>query len=191
MVLNIDLAPTLLDLAGIKVPEVMDGESLVPIIKGEKTEWRKHFFFEHYVSPSPYYYIRYIPRNVGVRTENAKYIKWVDFEPFPEEYFDLTSDPVEANNLINNKDYIDMIDANKLLFEDWRRKNPIDFDYDPYGKRPHFGAKEIDWERFKEVRPKEYEKIKTEIERMGVTWEVALNDWEIRYEISMNTGYWY
>ena len=47
------------------------------------------------------------------------------------------------------------------------------------------------WNRFKEVRPKEYEKIKREVERMGVTWKQALYDWDTRFKICMKVGYWY
>ncbi len=83
MVLNIDVAPTLLDLAGVEVPDVMDGKSLVPLISGPATrdsrlaqeEWRSHFFFEHYHSGANR---NYIARNEGVRTLDAKYLRWVD-----------------------------------------------------------------------------------------------------------------
>ena len=49
----------------------------------------------------------------------------------------------------------------------------------------------MDWEKFKAFRPKQYAKIADEVERMGVTWEQAVNDWNIRFEICKNAGYWY
>ncbi len=82
MVLNIDIAPTLLDLAGVPVPEIMDGRSIVPLMYDKKTEWR-------------------------------------------------------------------------------------------------------------EKNPEEYEKISAEIRRLGVNWDQAVNDWEVRKEICRNTRYWY
>ena len=60
-----------------------------------------------------------------------------------------------------------------------------------YGRRAQALAPEIDWDEFKKVRPEEYAKIKAQIERLGVTWEQAMNDWKIRYEICSHAGYWY
>lgn len=188
MVLNIDVAPTVLDLAGIPVPKVMDGQSIAPLINDEKTKWRTHFFYEHYTSPAP---VKYIPRNVGVRTENTKYFRWIDLDLLAEEFYDLTIDPMETNNLINNPEYLEQIQAARKQYELWRRKNPSTYQYDSYGPRAQSGAKKIDWERFKKIRPKEYEKIKAEIDRLSVSWEQAVNDWEIRYEICSKAGYWY
>jgi arylsulfatase A-like enzyme len=188
MVLNIDIAPTLLDMAGIPVPETMDGKSLVPLIYNKKAKWRDHFFYEHFTSLAP---IRYIPRNVGVRTQTAKYVRWIDMNPPVEEYFDLTVDSDERTNLISNPEYKNQIVAARNLFDNWRTDNPSTYTYDVYGSRPQFGAKDIDWEKFKEVRPKEYEKIKAAVDSMEVTWEQALDDWEIRSEICLKTKYWY
>jgi arylsulfatase A-like enzyme len=188
MVLNIDVAPTLLDLAGIKPPEVMDGCSLIPLMKGEKTAWREHFFFEHYTTPAM---IKYIPRNVGVRTENLKYARWIDMDPPIEEFYDLSKDPLESRNLIGNPEYKSQVDALRKKYDQWREENPSTYKYDSYGARPQAVAKEIDWDRFKKVRPKEYEKIKAQVERLGVTWEQAMNDWELRCEICSHAGYWY
>ena len=68
MVLNIDIAPTLLGLAGVDIPDVMDGKSLVPLITSasppEPSAWRAEFFFEHYYSPTRG---KYIARNEGIR----------------------------------------------------------------------------------------------------------------------------
>ena len=49
----------------------------------------------------------------------------------------------------------------------------------------------MDWEKFKEFRPIQYERIKLEIEKLGVTWEQAMTDWKIRYQISKKAKYWY
>ena len=193
MVLNIDIAPTLLDLAGISVPELMDGMSMKSLINGSEKNWRSHFFFEHYCSP--YMIPSYIPRNVGVRFKDSKYLKWIEVEADPsnsiEEFYDLNRDPREANNLINNEEYTNEIENARRIFDTWRKENPSTFHYDVFGSRAQFGATEIDWERFKVEKPADYERIKLEIERLGVSWEEAIYDWEIRREISANASYWY
>ncbi len=47
-VLNIDIAPTLMDLAGLPVPKEMHGKSLVPVLTGNATTWRKDWLYEYY-----------------------------------------------------------------------------------------------------------------------------------------------
>lgn len=93
MALNIDLMPTLLDLAGVKPPEWVQGQSLVPLLNDAPGFKRDAWFFEHnFVHPG-------IPRSEGIRTEDWKYIVWTDQSPEYEELFDLRADPHELNNL--------------------------------------------------------------------------------------------
>lgn len=188
MVLNIDVAPTLLDLAGVKVPDIMDGRSLVPVIDGKKTDWRDRFFYEHFCSPAP---VKYIPRNQGMRTTTEKYVHWLDPQCDLEEFYDLVNDPEEINNLIDNPEYKPRIDAARREFKAWREKNPSTYSYDVYGRRGQALAPEIDWDEFAKAHPEEYAKIKAQIERFGVTWEQAMDDWEIRYKVCSHAGYWY
>ena len=92
MALNIDIGPTLLDIAGIPVPAEMDGQSLVPIIRDPDARGRDAFLLEFW---------RYFPENtpsyVGVRTQRYKYI---EFERGRKPWlFDIQEDPEELNNL--------------------------------------------------------------------------------------------
>lgn len=100
LVLNIDIAPTILDLAGIPAPAEMDGMSLLPLLKGENVSWRKDFWMEHVavieVEGTP------IPDSRGLRTENWKYIRYLNAVPEVEEMYDLQSDPSESINRIND-----------------------------------------------------------------------------------------
>jgi len=97
MALNIDMAPTLLDLAGIPAPAEMDGESLLPILRDMGTEGRKAFLMEFWK-----YYPENTPSYVGVRTDTHKYIK---FEKGRKPWiFDLVNDPKEMNNLFGTAD---------------------------------------------------------------------------------------
>jgi arylsulfatase A-like enzyme len=193
MVLNIDVAPTLLELAGVPVPDGMDGRSLLPLISDPRPliseKWRDHFFFEHFTSPAPA--ARYIPRNQGIRTTTEKYFRWSDPQCGAEEFYQLIRDPEEVSNLIDRPEFAQEVSKVKALFEQWRRENPSTYTYDSYGRRAQALAPEIDWKRFAEVRPKEYAKIKAEVERLGVSWEQAMDDWAIRYEICSKAGYWY
>ncbi len=97
--LNIDIAPTILDLAGEKVPEDMQGRSLLPIIKNQNKNWRKDFFYEHLFDHPT------IPKSIGVRTEIWKYIRYTDEKPVFEELYDLKKDPLEEKNLSTNKSF--------------------------------------------------------------------------------------
>ena len=95
--LNIDLAPTLLQLAGVPAPSAMEGRSLVPLMKGAKTEWRKSFLIEYYSD-------RVFPRirQMGykaVRNERWKYIHYFELEGM-DELYDLKADPYEMKNII-------------------------------------------------------------------------------------------
>jgi len=193
MVLNIDVAPTLLDLAGIKVPELMDGLSMKPLIQGKEVAWRTHFFFEHYCSPCMV--PSYIARHVGVRFTDSKYVRWIEVNTKPdsimEEYYDLSKDPLEANNLIQDPAYSQELEKARSVFDRWREENPSTFRFDITGARAQFGAPEVDWVEFKEAKPAEYKRIQAEVERLGVSWEDAVKDWEVRLEICTNAVYWY
>jgi arylsulfatase A-like enzyme len=189
MVLNIDIAPTLLDLAGVEVPEIMDGKSLMHLMKGENVVWRKEFAYEHFTSPSTI--PAPIPRNDGIRTEDFKYVRWFDIDPAVEELFDLPKDPGEMTNLVKNPEYAERLKVLRAKYDTWRKANPSTFKYDTYGRRAQYGAPEIDWDKFKRMRPAEYSKIAKQVEALGVTWEQAVNDREIRIKICKATRYWY
>lgn len=96
MVLNIDMAPTILSFAGLKAPEVMQGRSLTPLLGDAAQEWRDDFFYEHHFIPNR------IPESEAVRTQRWKYIHWLAPKPGVEELYDLAEDPQETNNLAND-----------------------------------------------------------------------------------------
>lgn len=98
MVLNIDLAPTVLALAGVPAPAAVQGRSLVPLLKGEHPAWRDSFLVEYYTDTV-------MPRilNMGyraVRTERWKYIHYLEL-PGMDELYDLAADPYEMQNIID------------------------------------------------------------------------------------------
>jgi len=187
MVLNIDVAPTILELAGLEVPEGMDGRSMVSLMKGKEKSWRGEFYYEHYCGVP--WVGSYLPRNEGIRTEKDKYARWIDFEPV-EEYFDLVNDPRETNNLVGNPEYEARIQVLREKFTQWREENPSNYKHDHNGI-PHFASMDIDWERFKEASPEQYGRIEAAVDSLGVTWEQAENDWDIRYQVCKKARFWY
>jgi len=96
LALNIDIAPTILDMAGIPIPDEMDGMSLYPQLAGLKASERSDFFMEHVGIvdvENP------IPDSRGVRSGEWKYIRYVNVEPEVEEMYHLKTDPGETRNL--------------------------------------------------------------------------------------------
>lgn len=100
MVLNIDIAPTFLDLAGIPRPAEMQGASWKTLASGEKsTQWRKSFFSEYFRELGD------TPTCIGIRTANSKLIKYID-HPEWTEVFQLDADPYETKNLASDHDTV-------------------------------------------------------------------------------------
>jgi N-acetylglucosamine-6-sulfatase len=110
MIQNIDVAPTILELAGIKKPGHMQGASLVPLLKGQEVEWRNKVFYEYFWE----YDFPHTPTMFGVRTERYKLIRYHGIWD-TNEFYDLQEDPGEMNNLIASADHQNQI---KELTED-------------------------------------------------------------------------
>jgi arylsulfatase A-like enzyme len=95
MTLNIDLAPTMLDYAGVAIPKSMQGESVRPWLRGEIPPWRKDWFYEHHTA------VKIIPPSEGVRTPRWTYLRWMKDAANPvEELYDLQADPQQERNLV-------------------------------------------------------------------------------------------
>lgn len=114
MALNIDIAPTILDYAGVPIPDIMQGKSLIGLANGEDEPWRKEFFYEHlFEHPT-------IAKSEGVRTERWKYFRYIDKKPLHEELYDLKNDPLEENNLVNVKDYEEILNELRKQWKEMR-----------------------------------------------------------------------
>jgi arylsulfatase A-like enzyme len=98
--LNIDIAPTILSLAGAPAPADMQGRDLSVLGQQPSADWRDGFFYEHLWQSSPRYYI---PSTEGLRWKDKKYMRYfIDADSSAvifEELYDLSQDPHEINNL--------------------------------------------------------------------------------------------
>ena len=113
MVLNIDIAPTLLELAGLTPPETMDGQSLVPWVEQRSARQRDDWFYEHrFKHPR-------IAQSEGVRGRRWKYVRYVEFDPPYEQLFDLQHDPYELNDLARAPQAQDRLQAMRERWKQW------------------------------------------------------------------------
>ncbi len=118
LALNLDVAATVLDAAGIARPAAMQGRSLLPLVRGEHVAWRKDFFCEnHFVLPEQYY-----PVIEGVRSERWKYVRYPEMTPVHEQLFDLANDPLEVNDLARNPQYQEVLSSLRQRCAELRRE---------------------------------------------------------------------
>ena len=117
IVLNIDFAPTLLDMAGIPIPDEVQGKSFFNNLKGETPkDWQKSMYYHYYEYP---YYHRVQP-HYGIRNQRYKLIHFY-YDVDIWEFYDLQKDPSEMNNLINNKSYYTLIEHLKKELYDLKK----------------------------------------------------------------------
>jgi arylsulfatase A-like enzyme len=98
MVLNLDLAPSLLDLAGVPAPKEMQGRSWRPLLTGNAKNWRRSWFYEYFAEKQRN---SRVPDITAVRTANAKLIVYSGHEEWTE-MFNLEADPYETQNLLRD-----------------------------------------------------------------------------------------
>jgi arylsulfatase A-like enzyme len=113
IVVNIDFAPTFLDIAGVKAPAEMQGKSFLPLVtkSGKVENWRTAMYYHYYEYPQPHK----VPPHFGIRTMRYKLIRF--YGPRSEwELYDLKTDPTEMHNIINDQGKVNTIlDLKKQL----------------------------------------------------------------------------
>jgi N-acetylglucosamine-6-sulfatase len=108
-VLTLDLAPTMIELAGLELERVRHGRSMVPLLTGESvSSWRNSFMIEYYTDTVFERMDRMGYK--AVRTDKYKYIRYEDLQDM-DELYDLEADPYEVNNIITDDGSAELVIA--------------------------------------------------------------------------------
>ncbi|MGA9659022.1 MAG: sulfatase [Asticcacaulis sp.] len=127
MVLNIDVAQTLLEFAGITAPSTMQGASFKPLCENKTVaNWRKDWLYEYFEYPG---YENVRPAR-GVRTERWKYINYF-LAPEEFELYDLQNDPTEAHNLYGMPGFEQITETLRNRLEELRRETGDHYHWKP------------------------------------------------------------
>ena len=114
MVLNIDLAPTLLEVAGVPMPKSMEGQSFVPVLRSGRAPGRKAWLYE-YFKDFPYN----VPEIRAVRTERHAYMEYGGRRA--PELYDVTEDPHQTRDLMNTPEGKRLLPVLKEMLEALKR----------------------------------------------------------------------
>jgi arylsulfatase A-like enzyme len=135
LTLNLDFAPTTLEMAGVSVPIGMQGRSLVPLLHGSRPgDWRKDFFYEHHYGPN------ILPPSEGIRTERWAYFRWLAPNLESEELYDIQSDPLEQHNLATDPARATRLKHFESLLNAARKRFSAPVDLDQGGSRTSTSA---------------------------------------------------
>lgn len=117
---NIDIYPTLCELAGVPAPDHLEGTSLVPLIHDPKRNWKKASFSQY---PRPGGIMGYT-----MRTSRYRYTRWMlekDESVVAEELYDYQDDPDETTNWAGSKKYADVLPLlREQSFAGWQAAKP-------------------------------------------------------------------
>jgi arylsulfatase A-like enzyme len=117
MVLNIDLAPTVLEMAGVSVPSWIQGRSFLAQLEGREVRWRDAFLYEYYEYPAEHC----ARKHRGIRTERWKLIHFWE-QPEEWELYDLKNDPDEMINLYSKREHEKLVRELRARLERLRRE---------------------------------------------------------------------
>ena len=100
VVANIDIAPTVLEVMGLKKPPHMDGQSFISLAQGKSVLWRDYFLYVYYWEQN----YPHTPTHFSIRGNQYKYTTYYGLWD-TDELFDIQADPLEQNNLIHKPIY--------------------------------------------------------------------------------------
>lgn len=117
MVQNLDFAPTLIDLAGLNVPDEFQGRSLLPLLEGQSPgDWRESIYYHYYEYPGPHA----VQKHYGIRTNRYKLIHYYEIDEW--ELFDLYEDPDELDSIYTDETYSEIVSELKDELERLRNE---------------------------------------------------------------------
>lgn len=126
MALDLDIAPTILELAGVGIPTQMQGKSLVPFLRGkDPANWRHAWLYEYYEYPEA----GHVLPHRGIRTDRYKLIHFY-LPPEEFELYDLQNDPHELRNLYPDPQYASLAKQLRAQLEELRKETGDTGKYD-------------------------------------------------------------
>jgi arylsulfatase A-like enzyme len=135
LVMNLDFAETFLDIAGVAIPDDMQGRSLKPILRGqEPDDWRDAVYYHYYEYPGAHS----VRRHYGVRTDRYKLIYFYEPDVDEWELYDLQKDPQEMHSVYDDPAYAGVVREMKAELARQREKYGDDGSvvrFDPPRKR--------------------------------------------------------
>jgi arylsulfatase A-like enzyme len=118
---EIDIAPTLLDFAGIEIPNDIQGKSFVNIAEGKDNKWRDSYYYHYYEYP----WWHHIQPHYGIRTNRYKLIHFY-YSMDVWELYDLEKDPDELNNIYGKEGYEAITKDLKKQLKDLQKEYKMD-----------------------------------------------------------------
>jgi arylsulfatase A-like enzyme len=118
MVQNLDFAQTFLDAAGVEAPADMQGESLVPLLKGDTARWNRDAVYYHYYE---YPAVHMVKRHYGMVTREFTLAHFY-YDVNEWELYDRTKDPLELRNVFYDPEYKTVVDSLRIKLADLRKK---------------------------------------------------------------------
>ena len=118
MVQNLDFAQTFLEAAQIKVPDDMQGESLIPLLKGDIAQWNREAVYYHYYE---YPAVHMVKRHYGIVTKEYKLVHFY-YDVDEWELYDRKKDPQEMKNVYNDPLYASIVEELKISLAELRLK---------------------------------------------------------------------
>lgn len=120
LVQNLDFAETFLDIAGVEIPERMQGRSLLPLLKGQApSDWREAVYYHYYEFPRPHH----VHPHEGVRTDRYVLVHYYTLGQW--ELFDLKKDPEELHSAYGDPAYADVTERLKAKLKQLKDKYQV------------------------------------------------------------------
>ena len=120
LTLNVDIAPTLLDFAGVQIPEDMQGRSMKGLLQDDeetKKNWRRSAYYQYFEYPKWHN----VQPHYGVRTDRYKLIHYY-YNIDEWDFYDMEKDPDEMDNQYGNPEYAEIISELKTEIDNLQKQ---------------------------------------------------------------------